>query len=155
MSAMASQITSHTIIYPTVYSGADQREYQSSASPSFVRGIHRRPENSPRKGPATRKMFPFDDVIIFVLLLFHSLSYYHHKRLNIPRQHTVKPCAKYCRDRYVKIWVRVTRIFIEFELHLMKWARILITKEILVMIDWLFIFYSSSLTKYKAYKIIK
>ena len=34
------------------------------ASPAFVRGIHRSPVNSPHKLPITRKMFPFDDVII-------------------------------------------------------------------------------------------
>ena len=64
MSAMASQITSLTIVYSTVYSGADQRKYQSSASLAFVRGIHRGPVNSPHKWPVTRKMFPFDDVIM-------------------------------------------------------------------------------------------
>ena len=64
MSAMASQITGLTIVYPTVYSGADQRKHQSSASVSFVWGIHRWPVNSPHKGPVTRKMFPFDDVIM-------------------------------------------------------------------------------------------
>ena len=63
MSAMASQITSLTIVYSTVYSGADQR----SASLAFVRGIHRSPVNSPHKGPVTRKMFPFDDVIMSTL----------------------------------------------------------------------------------------
>ena len=31
---------------------------------SLVRGIHRGPVNSPHKWPVTRKMFPFDDVII-------------------------------------------------------------------------------------------
>ena len=41
MSAMASQITSLTIVYSTVYSGADQRKHQRSASLAFVRGIHR------------------------------------------------------------------------------------------------------------------
>ena len=40
------------------------RKHQSSASLVFVRGIHRWPVNSPHKGPVTRKMFPFDDVII-------------------------------------------------------------------------------------------
>ena len=45
------------------YSGADQRK-TSSASLAFVRGIHRSPVNSPHKWPVTRKMFPFDDVII-------------------------------------------------------------------------------------------
>ena len=41
MGAMASQITSLTIVYSTVYLGADQRKHQSSASMAFVRGIHR------------------------------------------------------------------------------------------------------------------
>ena len=37
MGAMASQITSLTIVYSTVYSGADQRQHQSSALLAFVR----------------------------------------------------------------------------------------------------------------------
>ena len=56
MGPMASQITSLTIVYSTVYSDADQRKHQSSASLAFVRGIHR--------GPVTWKIFPFDDVIM-------------------------------------------------------------------------------------------
>ena len=63
MGAMAPQIINPAIVYSTVYSGADQRKHQSSASLVFVRGIHRWPVNSPHKGPVTRKMFPFDDVI--------------------------------------------------------------------------------------------
>ena len=51
MGAIASQITSLTIVYSTVYSGADQSKHQSSASLAFVWGIH-------------REMFPFDDVIM-------------------------------------------------------------------------------------------
>ena len=61
---IASQITSLKIVYSIVYSDADQRKHQSSASLAFVRGIHRGPVNSPHKWPATRKMFPFDDVIM-------------------------------------------------------------------------------------------
>ena len=64
MSAMASQTTSLAIVFPSVYSGADQRKHQSSASLAFARGIHRSPVNSPHKWPVTRKMFPFDDVIM-------------------------------------------------------------------------------------------
>ena len=64
METMASQITSLTIVYSTVYSGADQRKYQSSASLAFVRGIRRWPVDSPHKWPVTRKMFSFDDVIM-------------------------------------------------------------------------------------------
>ena len=59
MSAMASQITRLPIVYSTVYLGADQRKYQSSASLAFVRGIHRWPVNSLYKWPVTRKMFQY------------------------------------------------------------------------------------------------
>ena len=65
MGTIVSQITSLTIVYSTVYSDAAHRKYQSSASLAFVRGIHRRPANSPHKWPVTRTMFPFDDVIMY------------------------------------------------------------------------------------------
>ena len=64
MSAMASQITSFTIVYSTVYSGADQWKHESSASLAFVRWIHRWPVNSPHKWQVTQKIFPFDDVMM-------------------------------------------------------------------------------------------
>ena len=63
MGAVASQITSLTIVYSTVYADADQRKHQSSASPTFVRGKWG-PVKSLHKWPVTRKMFPFDDVIM-------------------------------------------------------------------------------------------
>ena len=66
MGAVPSQITSLAIVYSTVYTVADQRKHQSSASLAFVRGIHRWPVNSPHKWPVARKMFPFDDVTIWV-----------------------------------------------------------------------------------------
>ena len=64
MGAVASQITSLTIVYSTVDSDTDQRKHQSSASLAFVWWIHRGPVNSPHKCPVTRKMFPFHDVIM-------------------------------------------------------------------------------------------
>ena len=70
MSAMASQITSLTIVYSTVYSDADQRKHQSSASRAFVRRIHRWPVKTSHKLPVTRKMLPFDEVIMNLLCLF-------------------------------------------------------------------------------------
>ena len=70
MSTIASQITSLTIVYSTVYSGANQSKHQSSASLAFVWGIHRGPVNSPHKWPVTRKMFPFDDVIMNIFVSF-------------------------------------------------------------------------------------
>ena len=68
MGAVAYQITSLTIVYSTVDSDADQRKHQSSASLAFVRGIHRGPVNLSHKWPVTRKMFPFDDVIMPISL---------------------------------------------------------------------------------------
>ena len=73
MGAIASQITSLTIVYSTVYSDADQRKHQSSASLAFVRGIHRGPVNSPHKGPVTRKIFPFDDENVSIWWRHHAL----------------------------------------------------------------------------------
>ena len=74
MCATASQITSPTIVYSRVYSGADQRKRLSSASLAFVRGIHRWPVNSPHKRPITREMFPFDDVIMMRFFLHDWLG---------------------------------------------------------------------------------
>ena len=64
MGTIATQITSLTVVYSSVYSDADQGKHQSSASLAFVWEIHRGPVNSPHKWPVTRKMFPFDDVIM-------------------------------------------------------------------------------------------
>ena len=64
MTMLASQITSLTVVYSIVYSGVNQRKHHSSASLAFVREIHRGPVNFPHKWPVTRKMFPFDDVIM-------------------------------------------------------------------------------------------
>ena len=70
MGAITSQITSLMIVYSTVYSGADQSKHQSSASLAFVWEIHRGPVNFPHKWPVTRKMFPFDDVIIYWIMFY-------------------------------------------------------------------------------------
>ena len=59
--AMGSHIINLTIAYSTVFSGADQRKYKSSAWLALLRGFHRWPVNSPHK---TRKMFPIDYVIM-------------------------------------------------------------------------------------------
>ena len=56
--------TASRLFTQSYYSAADQRKHQSSASLALVRGIHRGPVNSPHKWPVTRKMFPFDDVIM-------------------------------------------------------------------------------------------
>ena len=72
-----------TTVYSAVYSGTDERKHQSSASLAFVWGIHRWPVNSSHKAPVTRKMFPFDDVIMW----------WHHQMETFPR-HRWSPLTK-------------------------------------------------------------
>ena len=84
MGTKAYEVTSLTIVYSSVYSGADERKHQSSASLAFVRGIHRWPVNSSHKEPVKRKIFPFDDIIMlqnypfsvpFLPLDFYGMQY--------------------------------------------------------------------------------
>ena len=72
ISTMASQITSFTIVYSTVYS----RRISKKTSKLRVTGIceGNSPVNSAHKGPVTRKMFPFDDVIMIRLCLVGMCS---------------------------------------------------------------------------------
>ena len=82
MGAMASQITSLTIVYSTFYSGADWRKHHSSTSLAFVRGIHHWPGTGefPAQMASNAEMFPLDDVIMswagccFWLSLIYDLS---------------------------------------------------------------------------------
>ena len=123
MCAMASQITSLAIVYSTVYSTADQRKHQSSASLAFVRGILRWPVNSPHKRPVTRKMFPFDDVIMTCFglkttglrhpVIAESLALRHH----IDSTVTITPLYDYCttcisRNSHSKYFGRVGNLLV-------------------------------------------
>ena len=69
MSAIASQITSVWMICSIVCSGEDHIKHQHAMSQVFVRVIYRWPVDSPHKGLVTRKMFPFDDVIMLFAVL--------------------------------------------------------------------------------------
>ena len=105
MGAIASQITSLATVFSTVYSDADQSKYQSSASLAIVRGIHWSPVNSPHKGPVTRKMFPFDDVIMLCSFRgYHCtvMSYGHHG-VEITGNSTV--CLFFC--FYANSWLSI------------------------------------------------
>ena len=71
MSAMASHITSLTIAYSTVYSGADQRKHESSASLAFLRG------NPRTKGQLHEKCFHLMTtswILIFISLRSKCMS---------------------------------------------------------------------------------
>ena len=105
MGAAASQITSHTIVYSTVYSDADQRKHQNFASLPLVRGIHRGSVDSPHKWPVTRKMFSFDDVIIQKNVFDgHRLLESYHlytNRYDISSVHCICICVYVCVHVYV------------------------------------------------------
>ena len=66
MGVIASQITSLTIVYSTVYLDADQRKHQSSASVAFMWGIHRGPVNSPHKWPVTSIWWRHHGLVLFL-----------------------------------------------------------------------------------------
>ena len=83
MGTAASQINSLTIVYKTVYSDADQSKHQSSVSLAFVWGIHRGPVNSPHKWPVTRKMFPFDDVIMAMICVVNFINLWVYKAASV------------------------------------------------------------------------
>ena len=57
MTSVASQITSLAVVYSIVYSDADERKHQSSASLAFVRGIHRDRWIPRTKGQSRGKCF--------------------------------------------------------------------------------------------------
>ena len=111
MSAMACQITSLTAFYSNVYSDADQAKHQSSASLAFVWGIQRWPVNSQHKWPETRKMFPFDDVI---MLLYHLQSLKQWRYILVytgPElgRHCANKCFSIQRCQSTKLWTTSCR----------------------------------------------
>ena len=74
MGAIPSQINSLTIVYSNVYSGADKKKHQRSASLAICEGNSPGTGEIPHKGPVMRKMFPFDDVIMKYALLRTTTS---------------------------------------------------------------------------------
>ena len=108
--------TSLTIVYSTVYSGADQTQRQSSASLAFVRGIHRWPMNTLHKGQVKRKKFPFDDVI-----MIRHTAISQKVRRNLLRQvfgdYTLKMSSMCTGNQWVKVMPAV---------HPIKWAHVVV-----------------------------
>ena len=122
MDAIASQITSLTIVYSTVYSDADQRKHQSSTSLAFVRGIHRWPVNSPHKWPITRKMFPFDDVIMCTVA---ANSLYSHERIVLVLTYPpLDKMAAYSQTTFLNAfsWMKMFEFELKFHWSLFLWG---------------------------------
>ena len=88
--------------YSTVCSGANQRKHQSPASLAFVRGIHRWLMNSPHKMTVTRKMFPFDDVIMLLQDVFmeHHFLWVHRSQGESNIRHFNVTASSYDENAY-------------------------------------------------------
>ena len=63
----------HECLLNRFFQAQIKKKHQSSASLAFARRIHRGNVNSPHKGPVTRKMFPFNDVIMPQYHLAHYI----------------------------------------------------------------------------------
>ena len=63
MSAMASNHRRLDCLLNSLFMRRSKK-HQNSATLAFVQGIHRWMVNSPHTEPVTRKMFPFDDVVM-------------------------------------------------------------------------------------------
>ena len=122
MSVVAPQITSLTIVYSTVYSGADQRKHQSSASLAFVRGIYWSPVNSPYKGPIIWKMSSYLDSknnANFTIFASRMIQKWH--LISSRNQFYLSEIFLSLRPRKVGVMMRTTEVFncmkrVEFQL---------------------------------------
>ena len=107
MTTMASQITILTVVYSTVYSDANQRKHQVSASLAFVWGIHRDRWIPPTRGQLRKNCFhlmtsSWDMYVTLIIFSKTSLywfeSYSHHSQ-SVPHRHqclthpSTEPCA--------------------------------------------------------------
>ena len=102
MSAMASQITSLTIVYSTVYS----RKHWSSASLAFVRGIRRWPVNSRHKGLITWKIFLCDSVIMVLFTRTQCIIRYGNNNCQISKVHYIANTTTHLTSHDTVTWWR-------------------------------------------------
>ena len=73
-------------------SGRRSKKTSKPASLAFVLGIPRRPVNSPHKWPVTRKLFPFDDFFMYLILISSTVIDWPHRELQ-PRSQRVNSLA--------------------------------------------------------------
>ena len=120
MSTMAPQITSLTIVCSNAYSGVDQRRHQTSASLAFVCGIHRWPVRGIHKGPVTRKMFQFDDVIMIfqhgipTYRTPHTVSIWIYWALSNLAFYSALSCKNWCLVNTLQTHFKLSNIFYLF-----------------------------------------
>ena len=124
MDSIASQITSLMIVYSTFHSGADQSKHQSSASLAFVWEIHRWPVNFPHKWPVTRKIFPFDDVIMKWKISCCTFHIYHELA-----QSSCLKCSYICKIFNIMPYVDNVQSYVTWSKGDIKYARMMLNLE--------------------------
>ena len=132
MTTMASQITSLTVVYSNVYSDADQRKHQSSASLAFVWGIHRDRWIPRTKGQLRRKCFH---------LMTSSCNRCHVDKRNGTRVNRASPhlVCFWCNTYYVKFLETVRQrsfhSYTSWRVPLRVYVLLSIPRKILIM-EW-------------------
>ena len=119
MGAMASQMTSLTVVYLIVHSGADQRKHQSYASLAFVwAGNSPVTGEFPAQRPVMRKMFPFDDIIMYLRHIDTCMLAVSYIRSISLLGHAFQQCTVLCLElpafigtRHKGVWVSKGIIF--------------------------------------------
>ena len=81
MGAIVSQMTGVAIVYSAVCSGVNKKNIKAA----FVRGTHRWPVNSPHIKLVTRKMFPFDDVIMSLKFSWRQMIIWNYNSFTVGR----------------------------------------------------------------------
>ena len=96
---IAPQITSLMIVYSTIYSDADQRKHQSSASLAFVWGIHRDPVQMASNAENVSIRWRHHDSL--------WKGYFHHKLLLFTAPTACTKCPNFYSRRYWTIWNKI------------------------------------------------
>ena len=105
---------------------AQIKKHQISASLAFVRGIHRWPVNSPHKGPVTRKMFIFDDVIMSWQISGMCLKTGGRSCFALPPANSIidyflkNASGRFDRVLWIALWIHKRQCFKAYTPHLLK-----------------------------------
>ena len=135
MSAMASQITGVPIVCLTVYSGADQRQHDSSASLAFVRGSHRWQVDFPNKWPVTRKIFPFYDVTMEFLQKLYMRSTRYLPNIYLNSAWNLYRCCSYHLEPHKWLMTGVCKPILSVQLYF-QFCRFIKTHKCLTVVVW-------------------
>ena len=135
MTTRASQITSLTVVYSTVYSDAYQSKHQSSASLTFVWGIHRDRWIPRTKGQLRGKCFHLmtSSWNGYIFCTCHGST-----------------AVMSCNDHFIKIWIRANGSF--HRIWITKWNWLISPQTVMAKNLWTVVFKRIS---YKNFSVLR